>query len=88
MQKVLDGMDFADAEIFVKALNAARLEHRKHWLVYVGTVAGLAIEIKTYDTGHLQIFRIDGQEQAATMDMKPTAWKDFIRARIEGRKVA
>lgn len=88
MTPVLQGMDFTDAAAFAKALNAARLQNRKSWITYAGRVEGRQVEIKTYDAGYLQIFRIDGQEQGAPMDMKPTAWKDLITARIGARKAA
>lgn len=74
---------YGTAAEFVKDLNKARLANRKRWLVYVGTVQGVAVEIKTYDTGYLQIFRVNGLNVPAGMDMKPTAWKETIREAIE-----
>lgn len=80
MIAVLENRDFATASEFVAALNGERLARPTSWLVYSGLVAGRSTAIKTYGCGMLQIFRIDGQEQAAPMDMKPTAWKRFILA--------
>lgn len=78
MTPVLENRDFPAADVFVAELNRARLARPRSWLVYSGIVEGRRTEIKTYDCGHLQIFRIDGMEQAAPMDMRPTAWKRFI----------
>lgn len=74
---------YPTAAAFVADLNKARLANRKHWLVYVGTVQGVAVEMKTYDTGYLQIFRVNGLDAGGAMDMKPTGWKEFIRTTIE-----
>ena len=79
MLNVLQGRSFAAVADFVSALNGERLANRDKWLVFQGRVEGREVSMKTYDTGYLQIFRIDGVEQAAPMDMKPVAWKEFIR---------
>jgi len=77
---VLENRDFPTAEEFVAEFNRARLARPRTWLTYAGKVAGRETAIKTYDCGYLQVFRIDDTEQAAPMDMKPTAWKRFILA--------
>ena len=74
---------YPTAAAFVADLNKARLANRKKWIVYVGTVQGVAVEIKTYDTGYLQIFRVNGLNAGGQMDMKPTGWKETIRETIE-----
>lgn len=80
MIAVLENRDFDTAEEFVAELNRARLAKPRAWLTYAGQVAGRQTAIKTYDCGYLQIFRLDGHDQAAPMDMKPNAWKRFILA--------
>lgn len=83
MINVLEGRDFATAGEFVTELNKARLANQRAWLGYSGSVDGRKVVIKTYDCGHLQIFRVDGIEQGAPVDMKPTAWKQFILKALE-----
>jgi len=78
MTAVLENRDFPTADEFVAELNRARLASPRTWLSYAGQVAGRQTAIRTYDCGYLQTFRLDGLEQAAPMDMKPTAWKRFI----------
>ena len=78
-----DKPDYPTAAAFVADLNKARLANRKAWIVYVGTVQGVAVEIKTYDCGYLQIFRVNGLDAGGAMDMKPTGWKETIRETIE-----
>jgi hypothetical protein len=63
---------------FLMTLNSFRLAYKKKWIAFDGTVATLNVQVKSYDTGYLQIFRINGIDQAAPMDMKPNAWKAFI----------
>jgi hypothetical protein len=82
MIRVLDGRNYAKSSEFVNDLNKARLENKKKWIVYIGTVANKNVEIKTYDTGYLQILRIDGVKHWAHMDMKVTAWKQAITQAI------
>lgn len=78
MISVLEGRTFAAADEFVKELNKARLANKNKWIVCTATVEGKEVQIKAYNTGYLQIFRIDGREQAAPMDMSISAWKEFI----------
>jgi hypothetical protein len=88
MKHVLEDKPFYDnAATFVADLNKARLANRKQWLVYVGTVAGASVEIKTYDTGYLQIFRVNGLQVPAGMDMKVGAWRSTIQTAIERQAV-
>jgi hypothetical protein len=75
--------EFDTAEEFVKNLNKARLANRRAWIVYVGKVQGVNVELKTYDTGYLQILRVNELNAAGPMDMKPTAWKEHIKEAIE-----
>jgi len=80
-----DNPSYDTAAAFVADLNRARLANRRKWIVYFGSVQGVEVEMKTYDTGYLQILRLDGLNYSAPMDMKPTAWKEFIREAIEGK---
>lgn len=79
---VLQGQNFDTGESFTKALNAARLANRQKWITYTGTVAGKRVEVKTYDTGYLQILRVDGVCHGGPMDMKVGAWKAHIERAI------
>lgn len=89
MQAVLtDRPVFDTAAEFVAALNKARLAVGKKWITYQGQVQGVDVAIKTYNTGYLQICRVNGREQGAPMDMKPTAWKEFIQSAIEAQVTA
>lgn len=74
---------FEKASDFVKELNKARLANKKSWIVYVGKVQGVEVEMKSYDTGYLQILRVNGLNVPGPMDMKPTGWKNHIQATIE-----
>lgn len=78
MIPVLEGQDFASAEEFVQALNAARLKNKRKWITYGGEVAGKSVAIKTFDTGHLQILRVNGVCYGGAMDLKVGEWKDRI----------
>lgn len=78
MRQVLENRNFDNADAFVKAINAARLEKRKSWFFYVGKVCGKDVEIKSYDTGYLQILRVDGINHPAGMDMNVGGWKNAI----------
>lgn len=82
MIRVLEGQDFDSAEDFVKAINAARLANKNKWIVYVGTVNGKAVEMKSWNTGYLQILRVDGINHAPPMDINVTGWKDAIREAV------
>ena len=78
MIAVLPQQNFSSARDFVQALNKARLANKKKWITYVGQVAGKQVELKSYDTGHLQILRVNGIDNAGPMDMAVTAWKEHI----------
>jgi hypothetical protein len=74
---------FQTAEEFVQELNKARLQNKKKWITYSGTVQGCDVAIKTYDTGYLQILNIDNVRCGGGMDMKVGAWKTCIQEAIE-----
>lgn len=78
MIQVLHGQNFQTTDEFIKALNIARLENKQKWIVYVGAVAGKLVSIKTFDTGYLQILRVNGIEYGGAMDMTVTGWKMAI----------
>lgn len=78
MRQVLESENFDNADAFVKAINAARLERRKSWFFFLGKVCGKDVEIKSYDTGYLQILRVNGINHSAPMDMNVSAWKNAI----------
>ena len=82
MIHVLQDKNYDKASEFVNELNKARLANKQKWIIYVGTVANRSVEIKTFDTGHLQILRIDGVKHWAPMDMKVGAWKQAITEAI------
>ena len=82
MIEVLSGQDFEDTSDFVKELNKARLANKNKWIFYRGNVNGRRVEIKTYDTGYLQIMRVDDLHHNAPMDMKVGAWKEFIEKSV------
>lgn len=82
MIQVLQGQDFKTAAEFTAALNKARLANKQKWITYSGMVAGRKVEIKTFDTGHLQILRVDGINHWAGMDLKVSAWKKTIEDAI------
>jgi hypothetical protein len=79
MIPVLQGQDFTTAAEFTKALNTARLANKQKWITYTGTVAGKQIGLKAFDTGYLQILRVNGICHGGAMDLKVGEWK----ARIE-----
>jgi hypothetical protein len=74
---------YETAAKFVTDLNKARLANKKSWIVYVGKVQGVEVEMKSYDTGYLQILRVNGLNVPGPMDMKPTGWKNYIQETIE-----
>ncbi len=78
-----DKPSYPTAAAFVADLNKARLANRQRWIVYTGMVQGVEVEMKTYDTGYLQILRVNGLNIPGVMDMKPTAWKAHILEAIE-----
>lgn len=83
MIRVLDGVDYPDAEAFVADLNKARLANPQQWLTYVGQVGGCRIELKTFDKGDLQILRADGRDiRRNEYGMNVGQWKAEIAARI------
>ena len=82
MIPVLNDMDFNDIPTFLTALNKARLANKRRWITYVGTVATRRVAIKTYDTGYLQILRVDGIEHGGAMDLSVTGWKHVITKAI------
>ena len=82
MIRVLEDQDFATSAEFVKALNAARLQHKDRWITYVGTVAGKRVEIKTFGTYNLQVLRVNGLKHYTSSDMTATQWKNTIAAAI------
>lgn len=82
MIPVLQGQNFNTADEFTKALNIARLGNKQKWIVYTGTVAGKQVAIKTFDTGYLQIMRVNGIEHGGSMDMKVGQWKAAIAKAI------
>lgn len=75
-------LDFNDTPTFITALNKARLANKQQWITYVGTVAGRKVAIKTYDTGHLQILRVDGIDHGSYYDQKVGDWKRVITEAI------
>lgn len=77
---------YDNADEFIADLNKARLANKKKWIVYMGHVEGKEVGIKTYDTGYLQICRIDGINHGGGMDMKVGDWKARIRQAITGEK--
>lgn len=79
MTPVLTNLDYADADAFIKALNAARQTNKDRWIVYVGQVAGRAVRIKSYNSGYLQVLEVDGVNHSPPMGMNVTAWKAAIR---------
>jgi hypothetical protein len=78
MIPVLKGFDYATAELFVDQLNKERLRHKQQWITYVGTVAGRSVSLKSFDTGHLQILRVDGLDHGSYHDQKVSDWKRVI----------
>lgn len=83
MIRVLEGQNFDTATDFTKALNKARLENKQNWIVYVGTVAGRSVEIKTFDIGDLQIVRVEGlQANVKQYDNNVSSWKAEIEKAI------
>lgn len=84
MIRVLEGQDFSDTASFVAALNKARLQNRNKWIVYVGNVAGVAVELKSYDHRDLQILRANGSDiRRNEYDMNVGGWKAEIATRID-----
>lgn len=78
MIAVLAQQNFPAAQEFVSALNKARLANKRKWITYSGEVQGKQVELKSYDTGYLQILRVNGITHPAPMDMPVGEWKDFI----------
>ncbi len=78
MIPVLNDQDFNDIPSFLTALNKARLANKRQWITYVGTVATRRVALKSYDTGYLQILRVDGIEHGGAMDLSVTGWKHVI----------
>lgn len=76
-------LDFNDTPTFITALNKARLANKQQWITYVGTVAGRKVAIKTYDTGYLQILRVDGIEHGGAMDLSVSGWKHVINRALQ-----
>jgi hypothetical protein len=84
MIRVLEGQDFTDAGEFVHQLNKARLAHKQNWIVYVGTVQGRKVELKSFDHGDLQVFKVDGVHSGgAAYGMNVSAWKNQIATAIQ-----
>lgn len=70
---------FPDAAAFVKAFNAHRLANRHRWIGYVGTVAGRAVEVKSFDHGDLQRLRVDGLDRLeVSYGLTVGGWKDAL----------
>jgi len=85
MIQVLEGQTFTDAGEFVNQLNKARLANKQQWIVYVGTVQGRRVELKSFDHGDLQILRVDGRDvRQLEYGMNVSAWKSEIVERIRG----
>jgi hypothetical protein len=78
MRQVLEGQDFTTGQEFVAALNRARLQNPKSWFTYGGLVNGREVALKSYNTGYLQILRVNGITHPAPMDMNVGSWKNFI----------
>jgi hypothetical protein len=83
MIPVLKGFDYATAELFVDQLNKERLRHKQQWITYVGTVAGRSVSIKSFDTGYLQILRVNGIEHGGAMDLSVSGWKHVITKALQ-----
>jgi hypothetical protein len=84
MIHVLEGQDFSDAGEFVHQLNKARLANKQKWIVYIGTVQGQSVELKSFDHGDLQILRVAGRDaRREAYGMNVGAWKDQIAQAIQ-----
>ena len=83
MIPVLNGQDFADIATFVAALNKARRQNKGQWISYVGNVAGRSVSIKSFDTGFLQILRVDGIDHGGYYDQKVGDWKNTITKALQ-----
>ena len=82
MIQVLTGRNYAKSSEFVNELNKARLANKQKWIVYTGTVSNKNVEIKTFDTGYLQILRVDGINHGGAMDINVGKWKQAIMKAI------
>lgn len=84
MIRVLEGQNFPDTASFVAALNKARLANRQKWIVYIGEVAGVNVELKSFDHGDLQILRADGRDiRMREYGLNVGAWKSEIANNID-----
>jgi hypothetical protein len=84
MIRVLTDSNFDSAQEFVAELNKARLQNKKQWLTYRGSVAGKLVEIKTYGATYLQIFRIDGiNQKLPCIDCTISEWKNAITRAVQ-----
>jgi putative heme degradation protein len=83
MHPCLQGQNFDSAKEFMNAFNKARKANPKQWLTYTGTVAGVKVEIKTFDHTDLQIVRINGLQRCPKQyDMNVTQWREQIEQLI------
>lgn len=73
---------FDNVDEFVQELNKARLQNKKKWITYCGTVEGCDVAIKTYDTGYLQILDVNDLRYGGGMDLKVGEWKTRIAQAI------
>jgi hypothetical protein len=87
MEYPLAGQSFDSAAAFVAAINKARLAYKNRWIAYSGYVnvngAPQLVEVKSYNTGYLQILRVNGMHYPTGMDMNVTGWKGAILDAIE-----
>lgn len=86
-----DRPTFDNAAEFVKELNKARLQNRRKWITYCGTVEGCDVAIKTYDHTYLQILDVDNIRCGGAMDQNVGGWKQDIEGSIRravGRRAA
>lgn len=74
--------NYEDVNEFMADLNKLRLASKNKWFGFAGTVKKVPVIIKSYNTGYLQICRVNGIDQAPPMEMNVGTWKAFIEEAI------
>ncbi len=62
---------------FIKHINALRLQNKNNWYFWTGIVDNKQVQLKGYNTW-LQIFNIDGIDNASNMDISVKEFKNVL----------
>lgn len=75
-----------DSKEFVEHINKLRRDNKNKWYFFTGIANGKKVQLKGFGTW-LQVFKLDGLDNAACADISVKRFKEVILSSIEHKRI-